>query len=286
MSDIGPDLPPHLLAKRKRKQEEAVTNAPTTTSGAKPSDPPRSPEGPEKRRRVIGPAPPPAPLDERPSEPPDASTDDSDSSDDDDDFGPSLPPSGDAALTANQGADDSAALRPAVDVTAEEKLKRDDWMMMPPRQDDLAARMDPSKPRARGFNTGKGAKGPNASGGDNSAWHETPEQKQKRLQDEMMGISKAPAHGPPQDAAKANKSRRDEEAHRKIQAHSVRTMLAHTRSRANTRVYRKSEAPLSWSSIQSAKALRRKTTLRNERSIGKRTWARVVASRIRKRKRC
>lgn len=69
-------------------------------------------------------------------------------------------------------------------------------MMMPPKQDDLAARMDPSKQRARGFNTGKGAKGPSAQDDDSSTWSETPEQKQKRLQDEMMGVGKPAAPGP------------------------------------------------------------------------------------------
>lgn len=51
--------------------------------------------------------------------------------------------------------------------------------------------MDPSKQRARGFNTGKGARAPNAGGDDSSSWHETPEEKRKRLADEMMGVSKA-----------------------------------------------------------------------------------------------
>ena len=65
---------------------------------------------------------------------------------------------------------------------------------MPPEQDGLAARMDPSKQRPRGFNTGKGAKGPLAAEQDMTAWHETAEQKQKRLADEMMGITKQTSH--------------------------------------------------------------------------------------------
>lgn len=88
MSDIGPELPPHLLAKKKRKQEEAAETARATTSGAKQPD---SPNG-DKRRRVIGPAMPPAPLDERPSEP--AEKAEEESSDDDDGFGPALPANG------------------------------------------------------------------------------------------------------------------------------------------------------------------------------------------------
>ena len=86
MSDIGPELPPHILAKRKRKQNEAAEATTAIPSGAKQS---KSPDAGEKRRKVMGPAMPPAPLDERPQETP-IQTEDSDS-EDDDGFGPALP---------------------------------------------------------------------------------------------------------------------------------------------------------------------------------------------------
>lgn len=89
MSGIGPELPPHLLAKRKRKQQEEADYEVVAHSGAKRSP---SPGDGEKRRRVVGPAMPPAPLNERPEEPL-RPAQDSDS-DDDDDFGPALPPDG------------------------------------------------------------------------------------------------------------------------------------------------------------------------------------------------
>lgn len=89
MSDIGPELPPHLLAKRKRKQEAAATDASANTSGAKRSP---SPDAAEKRRKVLGPAMPPAPLEERPTEP--ARPAEESDSEDDDGFGPALPPDG------------------------------------------------------------------------------------------------------------------------------------------------------------------------------------------------
>lgn len=89
MSEIGPELPPHLLAKRKRKQEQEGEDETSTASGAKRSS---SPGEGEKRRRVMGPASPPAPLEERPIEPL-RQVEQSDS-DDDDGFGPALPPSG------------------------------------------------------------------------------------------------------------------------------------------------------------------------------------------------
>ena len=104
----------------------------------------------------------------------------------------------------------------------EEKVQRDAWMTMPPKQDDLAARMDPTKIRARGFNTGKGARGPNVHDDDSSAWHETPEQKQKRLADEMMGVSQ-PSTADPQKPRKSAEATKDEAAARQIRERTVWT---------------------------------------------------------------
>lgn len=154
---------------------------------------------------------PPAPLDERPTEPPTAQEDDS--SDDDDDFGPSLPTAG--AVTKASNEDEENGIE--AEAPAQQQLKRDDWMMMPPTQDDLAARLDPTKQRPKAFNTGKGARGPNTAGEDSSTWHETPEQKQKRLQDEMMGISKASA--PAKSGSTKTSKVKDEATKHKIQEH-------------------------------------------------------------------
>jgi hypothetical protein len=89
MSDIGPELPQYLLAKRKRKQEEAAKTESATSSGANPSP---SPDGAEKRRKMMGPTMPPAPLDEKPQEP--AGKLDESDSDGDDGYGPALPRNG------------------------------------------------------------------------------------------------------------------------------------------------------------------------------------------------
>lgn len=218
MSGIGAELPPHLLAKRKRQQEEETPNEPTTTSGAKRSP---SPDSSEKRRKVAGPAMPPAPLEERPTEPAEQNEQDDESSSDDDDFGPSLPPTGGVP------APNPTTSRPqpeSDESTSQEKPRRDDWMTMPPEQDGLASRMDPSKIRARGFNTGKGAKAPAEKGGDNSSWHETPEQKRKRLEDEMMGVSR-----PSPGAAKTvgpSKKQVDDAATRELKERTVSSLKA------------------------------------------------------------
>lgn len=228
MSSIGPSLPPHL-AKRNRDQGE---------------DRPASPESSEKRRRVAGPAPPPprsrsssadsdvgpappsaptvikpvrilgpsappAALAERPPNPP--SDDDSDSSDDD--FGPAPPPAG-AQYDAYHD-DQPARIGPSAFDTDQQyaeqakTVQRDEWMTLPPTQDDLAARMDPTKLRARKFNSGKGARAP--AGDGMGVWTETPEQKLKRLQNEALGIT-APANS----STTPQESRRSKEEEAKL----------------------------------------------------------------------
>jgi hypothetical protein len=92
-------------------------------------------------------------------------------------------------------------------------VQRDSWMTMPPTQDDLAARMDPTKMRARKFNTGKSTANSGGAAGMN-IWTETPEQKLKRLQDEAMGIS---AHSNSSTSTKESRpNREDDERARRL----------------------------------------------------------------------
>jgi hypothetical protein len=100
----------------------------------------------------------------------------------------------------------------------ETKTGRDAWMMMPPKQDDLAARMDPSKQRARGFNAGKAGRPPaSGAGGDNALWTETPEQKRKRLANEVLGISTPTSS----TAGIQTKKKKDEETARRLKEQIV-----------------------------------------------------------------
>ena len=95
---------------------------------------------------------------------------------------------------------------------------------MAPKQDDLAARMDPTKQRPRAFNTSKGARGANVGGEDDSSWHETLEEKQKRLADEIMGISKPSKLGP-QIPSSGTSTSEDAAASRKTRERTVCTCL-------------------------------------------------------------
>ncbi|KAF2750743.1 hypothetical protein M011DRAFT_492157 [Sporormia fimetaria CBS 119925] len=245
MSSIGPTLPPHVSKHSRDEDDDSSAStettdkrrrvlgpsAPARTSG--PSPPPdhkskarsSSPESdigpappsaslPSKPSRVLGPAPPPAPLSERPPNPP---SDDTEDSSDDDDFGPAPPPVGGtakAALEPYAAGQESAFDTDPAYVEEGKKVKRDDWMTMPPTQDDLAARMDPTRMRARKFNTGKGAQGA-SSGGGMGVWTETPEQKLKRLQNEALGVTAPPNVAEPGKNA-SRKSREEEAKARRI----------------------------------------------------------------------
>ncbi|KAF4538445.1 Nopp 140 functions as a transcriptional activator [Lasiodiplodia theobromae] len=229
MPSIGPSLPPHLAKRKRDDDDDDRSSSASSSPGPHQQDGPRPTLSPdstaaEKRRRVVGPAPPPAPLDEMPASAPGGSNNDGgygesdeDSSSDDDDFGPALPTAADVAKVSSAKNDDDgwSAVRPQPEQEGK-KAQRDEWMMVPPKQDDLAARMDPTKLRARGFQTGKGARAPNhGGGGDLGAWTETPEQKRKRLENEVMGKGNANGSGNDRDARRKT----DEETAKRLKRH-------------------------------------------------------------------
>lgn len=104
-------------------------------------------------------------------------------------------------------------------------------MLVPPKQDDWSSRVDPTKLRNRKFNTGMGSKAPAArSRGESTVWTETPEQKRKRLEDEVMGVKRPAALGemdekPDRSAAEAT------ETARRIQEYNVSTPCINLLSR-------------------------------------------------------
>ena len=167
---VGPTLPSAAY-------EDSPSSSPTSVSQTLPRNPQHHPEGvrPQDSSHVP------------------SSSSDSDSSSDSG-FGPVLPSQATAAMKACQAhgitpgqtpwEEEQKAIKP-------QKAERDAWMTMPPTQDDLSARFDPTKLRARKFNTGRGAAaigGSSGGGGASTLWTETPEQKRKRLADEVMGV--------------------------------------------------------------------------------------------------
>ena len=215
MPSIGPELPPHLVPKRKREDEDdndQDSRVPTTSPRSRSS----SNEG-DKRRRFVGPAPPPAPLDERPTSKASPELD----SDSDDDFGPALPPAAGSASHAPELRRVQEMEAQVIKEEATKKSSREEWMLAPPSQGDWTSRVDPTKLKNRKFNTGKGAKAP-AQGGskDNTLWTETPEEKRKRLEDEVMGV-KRPAELDQGSARPARNEAEAKETERRIREYNA-----------------------------------------------------------------
>ena len=211
MAPLGPELPPHLV---KRKRSEEAHDTDTSPKRQRSSSPPSRDT---KVRRAIGPAAPPAPLSDQPSTPPEPNADSSDS---DDDFGPSLPPPPGSKGQETERKRQKALAEAEAAREATKKPQREEWMLLPPKQDDWSARADPTKLKNRKFNTGKGAKAPaQSSGGENALWTETPEQKRQRLEDEVMGVKK-PAQLGPEDKRDRWKEEEARETERRIREYN------------------------------------------------------------------
>jgi hypothetical protein len=159
---------------------------------------------------------------------------------------------------------------PKNDKGDEPELKRDEWMMMPPTQDGLAARMDPTKIRPGKFRSGKAAGAP--AGGDvDSIWTETPEQKRKRLANEVLGIVAPAASGV---TGKKPGSKVDEEAARKIREYNVCLIDSSYSRYTFLTLHRKNiEASLCMKTTKRRSRKKRKMTPVSARSIERRMLA-------------
>lgn len=176
---------------------------------------------PSPKRRVLGPSLPPA---EDKSASASASNSDASGSgsdsDSDDDFGPSLPPPAGQSIAPAV----TAALLAQSNTTPKEQkpeTQRDDWMLHPPENSDWASKIDPTQLRNRKFQTGKSARSatPGSKGLD-AAWVETPEEKLRRLEDQVMGVG-APSSGAAQSASSNPNAAKDKEMEEKIKKYIV-----------------------------------------------------------------
>ena len=227
MSSIGPELPPHLASKRKR-QAECIENEnikesqPKSNTHFSISGSPFT-ETYKKARQVCGPVlPHSAPSKQYQAELGRSASGNDDSDDDEGDYGPRLPAPASGDRSSSEKTWHTMEQQSAIPSDAGNvRLRRDEWMTVPPKQDDLAARMDPTKIKARKFNTGKGVKGPGQnSKQDNALWTETPEEKRKRLEDEQLGILKPPG-ADDESGEHTRKQLQDEEKARRINEHNV-----------------------------------------------------------------
>lgn len=135
------------------------------------------------KRRIIGPSlPSSTSATTAPGEPLSDRESDSES---DDDFGPTLPPSHDeTGATAEQSSNNQTYLP---DVHQKKESQRDQWMLQPPDQSNWASKIDPTQIRNRKFQTGRSARSATSKQVD-ASWMESPEERMRRLGDEVMGV--------------------------------------------------------------------------------------------------
>ncbi|KII86248.1 hypothetical protein PLICRDRAFT_164662 [Plicaturopsis crispa FD-325 SS-3] len=244
MSSIGPELPPHLLARPKSTEADKDDSPPPpATVNVGPQIPPEllqrpqptvtededededdyvpqlppdliaSRAGPSKRP-VIGPSFPSAQDHDRRQD-----------DDSDDDVGPMPLPAG---YSYQQGdavrefMEKEERRRKQVEEASKPKtLKRDEWMLVPPTSSDLLGSLDPTKLKARQFaRTSAPAKKV-----DNSLWTETPAERQQRIADEVSGKKRRAANADegvtPEEALEARKKRKlDEQIRRGVEEHT------------------------------------------------------------------
>lgn len=169
------------------------------------------------------------------------------------------------------------------------KPKRDEWMLVPPKSEDWTAKVDPTKLKNRKFQTGKGAKAPQKPGSDNSLWTESPEERRKRLNDEVMGIKKPATQA--EDKKPSISAAEAEETARRIREYNVGVLSIHRLNLfpglANNNIRTKIETNHSMMNTRHRElCVRKKTIQAPELLIAKRTLLGAERSDINKRRKC
>lgn len=207
---IGPQLPPSPTGKRKRAPDDDHSDSDDSVGPQLPPGGEKEPDPESKKARILGPS---LPSSLQPSATIVPHPKDDLESSDDDGFGPILPTKEDRKSEPAPTTDASTLRNSAKSNAA--PLQRDEWMTLAPASGDWSQRVDPTKLKSRKFNT-SGRSSHITSGTD--AWHETPEQKQVRLQREMLGTkeSKGPTAKPASNAI----SEEDEETRRRMQEYN------------------------------------------------------------------
>ncbi|KAJ6150767.1 hypothetical protein N7470_007361 [Penicillium chermesinum] len=133
------------------------------------------------RKRLIGPSMPPSMP--PPTEAETQASEDGETDDSDDDFGPGLPPSHGGPAASVQTSDPH---EPDYQTNLTTPLAKKESA----RDDDWASKIDPTQLRNRKFQTGKSARSGAGPKQVDAAWTETPEERMRRLGDEVMGVGK------------------------------------------------------------------------------------------------
>ncbi|POY72273.1 hypothetical protein BMF94_4575 [Rhodotorula taiwanensis] len=236
--DFGPALPPDLQAERQSGSNESTVNpvaGPSRPAVSGPELPPhlasrsRSPaHGPPKLGPTLGPTMPSrGDVYSGPSRS-ELGAGGPEDDDDDDAVGPLPLPEGyrfedDNGVQQFREREERERKRKQ-EALEDKKPKREEWMLVPPKEMDLLSSMDTTKLKSRGFATGKAAQ--KAAGGSTSEgvnlWTETPAERQERLRDEMLGKKRKAENAPAEEETddERRKRMRDQQLREEVERHN------------------------------------------------------------------
>ncbi|BGP57032.1 hypothetical protein JCM8202_004530 [Rhodotorula sphaerocarpa] len=207
--DFGPALPPDLAAERQSSSKDAFSSAAAVAGPSRPvvSGPQLPPHlaarrrSPSPPRRQAGPVFGPSRPDAGPQQYGGFGADPDD--DDGVDVGPLPLPAGYTYDAVDDGAQqirerEERERKRQQDALEDKKPKREEWMLVPPKEMDLLSSMDSTKLKSRGFATGKAAQSAASGSGSDGVnlWTETPAERQQRLKDEMLGKKRKAENAP------------------------------------------------------------------------------------------
>ncbi|KAJ3720195.1 hypothetical protein DFJ43DRAFT_726146 [Lentinula guzmanii] len=235
MSAIGPELPPHLRHLSQRNEDPENPEQDDSEDDYAPALPPdmipSTSSKPTPSFSSSFPSSKPSTVSEPYQGPRYNATYDSDP-DDDDDIGPKPPPSNAVLPTVDPVAEFIAKeerRKERIREQEEEKKKgpkREEWMLVPPSQGDLLAKLDPTKltkPRQFARTTPASASNIKSPGASN-LWTETPAERQQRLADEVMGKKRPATRVAAEEETLENKRRRlaEEDVRKGVHEHTRR----------------------------------------------------------------
>ncbi|BGP18541.1 hypothetical protein JCM10213_002945 [Rhodosporidiobolus nylandii] len=224
--DYGPSLPPDLEERAEKGPVAGPSLPPVVAGPSKPALGPQLP--PHLSGAHRSPSPPSSRLTAGPALPPGYQRPRADDSDDDEGFGPMPLPAG-VRIDENDGArmfrerEERQAEKERKEREGAGKPKREEWMLVPPKEMDLLSSMDTTKLKSRGFATGKAAASAGKKEGPSNLWTETPAERQQRLADEMMGKKRKAENAPAEEETDEQRRKRirDRQLKEEVERHNA-----------------------------------------------------------------
>ncbi|KAK4056988.1 hypothetical protein OIO90_001888 [Microbotryomycetes sp. JL221] len=225
--DFGPALPPDMMQAR----QQPLTSVQEDSGRLSVVAGRAMPHSSSARGSALGPSLPPSTSHSSRKETPLSNMYSEDS---DDDYGPGpMPMAPGQAIDDNDGArqfrerEQRLADKARREAEDKAKPKREEWMLVPPKELDLMKSLDPTKLKGRGFSQKATSDKPKSNQEGIDLWTETPQQRAQRLEDEALGKRKKAVQSRtgggesvPETDEERRKRKRDERLKREVEEYN------------------------------------------------------------------